>query len=353
MPDETDGVGDKPPTSTFLPDPSPSVDLLKEQGTLLPPFSPVKPIRILFVGALVATVLGLLWVRRELARMAETAPTAATSADAGPSAPDSRQGARQATGAETANLANNQANPPSAASPSVAVVFSPQLDALLAARGPNGEALTIEERLTREPDARKRGNLPVIWRGILSRYHDFLVSLNLNDEQILAIEEQLLKKQVTIDETLVGPKITVQQSGRSYQVTAVDTSGWPLQAGLTTAASDAIVRNILQDDAPFATFQVFEQTSPARSFVQNTLQAFFNPPLSATESNLLIAGFYSPNPNWTIVPIAIISPSLPPEIVSALPTEVVGKYTGVIDQLSQGQAKAEAEMQQTLRAKRP
>jgi hypothetical protein len=313
----------------------------------------VKPVRILSVGALVATVLGLLWMRREPVRTAETAPAAESSTGTGPSAPDSRQNARQAIGDGTANPTSNQADSLSVAPQSAAVVFSPQLDALLAARGPNGETLTMEERLAMEPDVRMRRNLEAKWRGILSRFHDFLVSLTLNDEQIRAIEEQLLKRQVTIDETLVGPKVTVQLSGRSYQVTAVDTSDWPLKASLITAASDAIVRNILQNDAQFALFQIFEQTSPARSVVNGGLQAYFNPPLSATESNLLIAGFYSANPNWGIVPSTIISPSLPPEIVSALPAEVVGKYTAHIDQLSQGQAKAEAEMQQTLRAKRP
>ncbi len=313
----------------------------------------MKPVRILFVGALVATVLGLLWVRHELAHLAQKIPAPEISTRVRPAAPNTRDNARQATGDENSNPAKNQTDSLSAAPSSTAVVFSPQLAALLAARGPNGEALTIEERLALEPDVRKRGRLTGIWRDILRFYPDFLASLNLSDDQIRAIEEQLLKRQVTIDEDLAGPKVTVQLSGRSYQVTGVDTSDWPLQAGLITAASDAIVRNILQNDAQFASFQVFEQTSHARSYVYGGQQAYFNPPLSATESNLLITGFYSANPNWGIVPNTIISPSLPPEIVSALPAEVVGKYTAHIDQLDQTRAKLEAEMQQTLRAKRP
>ncbi len=216
------------------------------------------------------------------------------------------------------NKIDSQADTPGAAS------LSASLAALFSAGIKGGKPLSVAEILA-NPDPLKSRSLATRWNRIQSGYTDFLKSLNLSDEQVTAIEEQLLRKEAVLAEVLVYPpelRVMVKIDDQmSEAINTVDTSDWPQKRSIVTAASDAVVQPMLQNNSQFEVFKAFENTEFARAFVDtfNSSLSRYDEVLTSTQSGQLAEAFYLANPNYGEMRYMMINaPSFSPELAASL-----------------------------------
>lgn len=178
-------------------------------------------------------------------------------------------------GNSQSETAGNKIDSP-ASSPDTASLFA-SLTALVST-GANGEKRPSVAEILANPDPIKSRELAAQWNRIQAQYTDFLKLLNLSDEQVNAIEEQLLRKAATLSEILVYPpelKVMVRIDQRIFRaINTVDTSDWPQKRAIVTAASDAVVQTMLQNDAQLEAFKSYESREAARTFVSSVNSIF-------------------------------------------------------------------------------